>query len=128
MSSIYTFIHIGITIYCRKQIPYCTVLYSISPPGTLPILYLDSYIISFRITHKKVFFYVCWGHLTMKENVVRNRDSGVTQSLSNREIEESIPPGWESIPGLLERFTNTVSVQHVYNTYFTVRYTSISCI
>ncbi len=26
--------------------------------------------------------------------------------------EESMPPGWESIPGLLKRFTNTGSVSH----------------
>jgi hypothetical protein len=31
--------------------------------------------------------------------------------------EESIPPGWESIPGLLKRFTNTgsfIKFQHCY--------------
>ncbi len=26
--------------------------------------------------------------------------------------QESIPPGWESIPGLLEKFTNTGSAHH----------------
>jgi hypothetical protein len=36
------YIHIGITIHCRKQTLYC-----ISPPGTLPIIHLDSYILSF---------------------------------------------------------------------------------
>jgi hypothetical protein len=44
---------------------------------------------------QKSFFLCLLGAFDHERNRIRNRGSGVAQSLSSREIEESIPPGWE---------------------------------
>ncbi len=67
----------------------------------------------------------CYNILKPETCALCNRFTARMLSLG---AQESIPPGWESIPGLLKRFANTGSVQLSINVDIPVCFQSFCCL